>query len=231
MPLSLSFIPDGNRRWAQEKNKNTFQGHAAGADKIKEIIQWLQEGCADVDECVFWCLSRSNLERDEEELVGIFDLLKRYLGTMRKTFIHHQVAFLALGEIHLLPIDVQAAVHDLEADTRAFITQRRLGFWLAYDRDYDLIRSTREVIQKHPHISDPAELEWLIRTDGGYARGMRDPDILIRTGAKKWHRTSGAFMGRETALYFTETLWPDFSLDTLQKVIEWAKSNVHTHGL
>jgi undecaprenyl diphosphate synthase len=110
------------------------------------------------------------------------------------------------------------------------LDRRRLGFWIAYDRDYDLIRATREVVKKYPEIHDPKEIERLIRSEGGYAHGMRDPDILVRTGAKKWPRTSGAFMGRETEIHFTETLWPDFSLDTLKKIIEWAQDKVHTHG-
>jgi len=230
MSLSLSFVPDGNRRWAKEKNKNTLQGHTAGTDKIKEIIQWLNTNSR-IDECVFWCLSRSNLSREMEELDGLFFLLKHYLKKFKKELIKNQVAFLALGEITLLPQDVQEIIKTLEEDTRQFIEQRRLGFWLGYDRDYDLIRATREVVKKYPEIEDPQEIETLIRTDGWYARGMRDPDILVRTGAKKWHRTSGAFMGRETEIHFTETLWPDFSLDTLQKIIEWAQEKVHTHGL
>lgn len=41
------------------------------------------------------------------------------------------------------------------------------------------------MIQKYPDIEDPKEIEKHIRTDGGYARGMRDPNILVRTGAKK----------------------------------------------
>ncbi len=230
MALSLSFVPDGNRRWAQEKNKNTLQGHTAGADKIKEITQWLNAN-TEVDECVFWCLSRSNLERDQVELDGIFFLLKHYFETMKKSLIKNQIAFLALGETHLLPEDIQKTIHRLEEDTKQFIERRRLGFWLGYDRDYDLIRATREVVAKYPEIEDPKEIEKLIRTEGGYAHGMRDPDILVRTGAKKWQRTSGAFMGRETEIHFTETLWPDFSLDTLQKIIEWAQEKQHTHGL
>gem|GEM_PF-2891169 len=95
MSLSLSFVPDGNRRWAKEKNKTTLQGHTAGADKIKEITQWLNIN-TEVDECVFWCLSRSNLERDQAELDGIFYLLKHYFESMKKSFIKNQIAFLAL---------------------------------------------------------------------------------------------------------------------------------------
>lgn len=230
MALSLSFVPDGNRRWAQEKGKNTLAGHTAGADKIKEITQWLNTN-TEVDECVFWCLSRSNLERDQAELDGIFFLLKHYFETMKKNLIKNQIAFLALGETYLLPEDIQKTIHRLEEDTKKFIERRRLGFWLGYDRDYDLIRATREVVAKYPEMNDPKEIESLIRSEGGYARGMRDPDILVRTGAKKWQRTSGAFMGRETEIHFTETLWPDFSLDTLQKIIEWAQEKQHTHGL
>lgn len=231
MALSLSFVPDGNRRWAQERNKNTLEGHVAWSDKIKEIVKWLHKNSSEIDECVFWCLSRSNLERDQAELDGIFYLLKHYFDTMRSNLIKHQIAFLALWEIHLLPDDIQEVITQLEEETQHFVEKKRLGFGLAYDHDYDLIRATREVCRRYPGIEDPKEIERRIRTDGGYARGMRDPDILVRTGAKKWHRTSGAFMGRETEIHFTETLWPDFSLDTLQKIIEWAQAKVHTHGL
>ncbi len=230
MALSLSFVPDGNRRWAKAKNQNTIQWHTAWAKKIEEITKWLNTNI-EVDECVFWCLSRSNLERDQAELDGIFYLLKHYFESMKRNLVENQIAFLALWETHLLPDNIQKTIHDLEETTKAFITRRRLGFGLGYDRDYDLIRATQKVLQKYPEINDPKEIEQLIRTEGGYARGMRDPDILVRTGAKKWHRTSGAFMGRETEIHFTETLWPDFSLDTLQKIIEWAQEKVHTHGL
>jgi undecaprenyl diphosphate synthase len=184
MPLSLSFVPDGNRRWAKEKNKNTIQGHTAGAKKIEEITKWLKDNI-EVDECVFWCLSRSNLERDQDELDGIFYLLKHYFDSMRKSLVENQIAFLALGEIHLLPDDIQAVIKQLEEDTKHFIERRRLGFGLAYDRDYDMIQATKKVLEKYPEISDPKDIEKLIRTEGGYARGMRDPDILVRTGAKK----------------------------------------------
>jgi undecaprenyl diphosphate synthase len=127
MSLSLSFVPDGNRRWAQEKNKNTIQGHTAGAKKIEEITKWLNEN-KEVDECVFWCLSRSNLERNKDELDGIFYLLKHYFESMKKNLVKNQIAFLALGEIHLLPENIQKVVKQLEEDTKTFLDRRRLGF-------------------------------------------------------------------------------------------------------
>lgn len=231
MKISLSFVLDGNRRWAQENNKNTLAGHTAGAEKMKEIIRWITDSAPEIDECVFWCLSRANLSREKWELDGLFFLLKHYLKKLKKELIKNEVAFLALGEIRLLPTDIQKKIAELEKNTQQFIKKRRLGIWLAYDRDYDIIQATKKVLQKYPKIQDPKEIEKLIRTDGGYARGMRDPDILVRTGAKKWHRTSGAFMGRETEIHFSETLWPDFSLDTLKKIIEWLQQKEHTHGL
>jgi len=96
MKISLSFVPDGNRRWAKENNTITLKGHIAGVKKIQEIMKWVHQEVTEVDECFFWCLSRSNLERDQKELDGIFTLLKHYFETMRKNLIKHQIAFLAL---------------------------------------------------------------------------------------------------------------------------------------
>ncbi len=128
MPLSLSFIPDGNRRWATAQDKTTLEGHTAGANKIKEIIEWLRINTSEVDECVFWCLSRSNLERNQKELDGIFFLLRHYFTTLRSNFMEHRIAFLALGETHLLPDDTREVIQQLEEDTRQFIKHKRLGF-------------------------------------------------------------------------------------------------------
>ena len=229
MKISLSFVLDGNRRWAKERGGNTLFWHTAWVEKVQEVLQWLNHN-QEVDECVFWCLSRANLGREIEELKGLFFLLKHYLKKFKKELIDNKTAFLAIGEIYLLPKDIQKQISELEDATKQFVSHRRLGFWLAYDRDYDLIRATRAVCNRYPEIEDPQEIEKLIRAEGGYARGMRDPDILVRTGAKKWNRTSGAFNGRETEIHFTETLWPDFSLDSLKKIIEWVQKKEYTYG-
>lgn len=192
-------------------------------------MQWLNHS-QEVDECVFWCLSRANLGREIEELKGLFFLLKHYLKRFKKELIDNKTAFLAIGEIYLLPKDIQKQIAELEDATRQFMSHRRLGLWLAYDRDYDLIRATHAVIKKYPDITDPKEIESHLG-ECGYAKNMRNPTVLVRTGAKKWNRTSGAFMGRETEIHFTETLWPDFSLDSLKKLIEWVKKKEHTYGL
>ncbi|MEI6710845.1 MAG: undecaprenyl diphosphate synthase family protein [bacterium] len=94
---------------------------------MEEITKWLNTN-TEVDECVFWCLSRSNLERDQAELDGIFYLLKHYFESMKKNLVKNQIAFLALGETYLLPDDIQKTIHDIEEATKDFITRRRLGF-------------------------------------------------------------------------------------------------------
>jgi undecaprenyl pyrophosphate synthase len=61
-------------------------------------------------------------------LNGLFFLLKQYLKNFKKELIHNQVAFLALGEITLLPTNIQKLIADIEQSTQQFMNQRRLGF-------------------------------------------------------------------------------------------------------
>lgn len=228
--ISLAFVPDGNRRWAKSRGKTTLAWHAAGAKKFEEILQFIN-GQDRIDEVFFWALSRANLDRDPRELRGIFSLLKKYFISLQHHLVMHRVAFLAFGETYLLPQNIQDGIRDLEDMTREFMHHKRFGMGLAYDRDLDLIRATQIVLQKYPHLRDPADIETFLGREWWYARWMRNPDILIRTGSSKGRRTSGAFMGRETEIVFTETLWPDFSLEMLQKIIQWTHENEHTYGL
>ena len=37
IPQHIGIILDGNRRWAQERNLDTFRGHKAGFDNLKKV--------------------------------------------------------------------------------------------------------------------------------------------------------------------------------------------------
>ena len=52
-----------------------------------------------------------------------------------------------------------------------------------------------------------------------YTKNLPDPDVLIRTGGE--HRISNflLFQIAYSEIYFIDTLWPDFSTDELQNIL------------
>ena len=40
IPQHIVLFPDGNRRWAKEKNLNIQQGYLKGKDKFNDFLLW-----------------------------------------------------------------------------------------------------------------------------------------------------------------------------------------------
>jgi len=72
--MHLSFIMDGNRRWAKECGQGSRHGHSAGFAKIQDIVPWCLENS--VEYASFWMLAKKNIEhRSPEEIGDIYDIL------------------------------------------------------------------------------------------------------------------------------------------------------------
>jgi undecaprenyl diphosphate synthase len=63
-----------------------------------------------------------------------------------------------------------------------------------------------------------------------YTRNLPDPDLLIRTSGE--HRISNYLLWQiaYAELYFSDTLWPDFTSDDLYKAIESYQSRERRFG-
>ena len=43
VPQCIGIIMDGNRRWARARGMSSFEGHRAGKEKLKEVMEWVKE--------------------------------------------------------------------------------------------------------------------------------------------------------------------------------------------
>jgi undecaprenyl diphosphate synthase len=74
IPRCIGVIMDGNRRWAKARGQNTLAGHAAGYEKLKELVGWAKE--AGIEWVVAYAFSTENWKRSSEEvgfLTGLFE--------------------------------------------------------------------------------------------------------------------------------------------------------------
>lgn len=211
MPRHIAFLIDGNRRWAEKRRKLPMLGHRQGVETVKQITRaCMNRG---VPYVTFWALSTENMkERSEKELQYLFGLLEKSEKFL-KDFLHSaRVRY--IGDIKGLPKACRDVLSRIEKKTREN-TGINSTLALNYGGRDELIRAMKKMMKSSNSISE--------KNFGAYLDtvGIPDPDLIIRTGGR--NRLSG-FMPWQSVyseLYFTDTLWPDFSEQELSKAIAW----------
>ena len=78
----VAIIPDGNRRWAKERNLPTILGHEKGYERVRECVSYAREmGIAFVS---VWAFSTENWKRKEEEIDDLMGLVSKGLSKIHE---------------------------------------------------------------------------------------------------------------------------------------------------
>lgn len=209
VPHHIAIIPDGNRRWARDRNLPIFEGHRKGAERLKELAETAKE--LDIKVATFWAFSTENWERTKEEVVMLMSLFERVFQKYSQKLIENKIHFTHLGRKDRLPKRLLTLIHETEEKTNQF---RDHYFALALDyggRD-EVMRATQQMSNINKKELD----QFLDTKDLPYPY----PDLVIRTGGEQ--RTSG-FMIWQAAYsewIFYPAYFPDFTPADLKKCIE-----------
>lgn len=222
IPEHVAIIMDGNRRWAASRGLGPVEGHRVGAEStIKPIVEHaIKKG---IKYLTFWAFSSENRKRDKEELRGLFRIFHRALG-MKKNLEDLDkmgVQIQIIGDVDWFPPDIAKMAKEYARKTKDndVIT---VSFALNYGGREELLRAVSRLLDKIQTHQRSAEEPITEEEFASYldTSGMPDPDLIIRTGGER--RLSGYFPWQTvySELYFTDTLWPDFTSEELDKALE-----------
>ncbi len=212
LPKHIAIIPDGNRRWAKERDVPSFFGHKSGVDNAKKLVKKTRE--MGIGYFTGWMFSTENwLARSKEEMDGLFSLVHSVVDDFKKQFMEDGTRFIHLGRKDRLPKDIIQSIKELEDASKD-----NKEFTVAIAMDYggrdEITRATKAVISKGLEVT-PENIKAHLDT-----RDMPDPDLIIRTGFEK--RLSGFMLWQSeySELYFPDCYFPDFVPDKLEKAVE-----------
>lgn len=210
----VAIIMDGNRRWAKAQGLDPVRGHEQAA---KMAVEPLIEKCVSlgIPYVTFWAFSTENWKRDEDELKGLFDVFRLALGQLALRFIQRGARLRILGDVSRFPKDI--AQKSLEMISKSAKNHKiTVTFALNYGGRDEILRAVKKmVVQKTPveNINEDLFSSFLDTA------GIPDPDLVIRTGGEQ--RLSGYLPWQSvySELFFTPTLFPDFTPDQLVMAI------------
>lgn len=220
----VALIMDGNRRWARLYDKPLIEGHEEGRRRIEPIVKRAAE--FEIDVVTFYTLSLENLNRPEQEVTGLMQVLRNGFSSLTEELMEGNARFHLLGDINRFPPDLQENFMQAE-DVSKDKTGITVNLALAYEGRDEVARAFNRIVRKG--FREGGIDEELIRENLDTA-GQPDPDLVIRTGGRS--RLSG-LMPLQTVyseIYFVDVLWPDFTIGEFDKAISWWKQQVRTFG-
>jgi tritrans,polycis-undecaprenyl-diphosphate synthase [geranylgeranyl-diphosphate specific] len=221
IPNHVALILDGNRRWAKRHLIIQQEGHWKGADAVENLLDWCEE--FDIKIITLYALSAENLEREDDELQYLYELiLKRLKKLYNDPRIHkNKMRVKAIGRIELLPDSIKEILRQLDDATENY-DGHFLNIALAYGGQYELVDAVKKIGEKirdgYLDVNDinKKEIESNLYTSH---LPQSSPDMILRTSGEK--RLSGFLMWQSaySELVFMDIFWPEFRKIDLMRAI------------
>ena len=212
LPSHIAFIVDGNRRWAQKRGLPAGAGHMEATNKTIEtlIFHSIKLG---IPYLTFWAFSTENWKRGQRFAGMLFKILETKMTKGVEKYNKAGIRLRLIGDISKLPAKLTKTLQKWEKDSAAN-SKITVIIALNYGGRDELLRAIKRVIET-PGVEDLKKtLEQKLDTVG-----IPDPDLIIRTGGEK--RLSGFLPWQSiySELYFTDTLFPDFTPQRLDEAL------------
>lgn len=233
VPKHVAFVCDGNSRWAKARHLPTAAGHAAGAERLIQILQCTRE--LGVEYCTMYGFSTENWQRPPVEIAEIFHVMEATVKRYKNFFLSQTIVLKILGDLDdtRIPQSLRETLRTLENDTYRLHNNKEDAVTLCVAINYggrqDILNASRKLAQQLQRDPDfeltEASFSTLLDT-----ANVPDPDLIIRTSGETRLSNFLLWNSAYSELYFTETYWPDFDEENLQSALQWYQSRKRRFG-
>ena len=221
VPVHVSFIMDGNGRWAKERGKERVYGHFEGVSSVRACVEAAVEN--GVRYLSLFAFSEENWNRPDDEVTTLMGLMVKAMADEMDSLDRNGVRFVVLGNRQKLGAQLNETIDACMARTQSNETLTLIIF-LSYSGKWDILQAAQRMaleLLDNPEKRETVENMSVADFDQYLVTaGFPDPDLIVRTSGE--HRLSNYLLwqGAYSEFYFTETLWPDFRKDDFRKALE-----------
>lgn len=206
----IAIIMDGNGRWAELSGKKRVKGHEAGAKVVKEITTFCASN-KDIERLTLYAFSTENWKRPRLEVEFLMKLLEKYLKDELITYLANNVRFEPIGDIRAFSKSLQKTIQRVKDET-AHCDGLIQSLALNYGAHDEILRAVNRLKGYEGDITEEMLTNTLDCKDS--------VDILIRTGGDKRLSNFLLWQADYAELFFSDTLWPDFTVTEFEKIIK-----------
>jgi undecaprenyl diphosphate synthase len=226
LPQHIAVIMDGNGRWAAQRHLPRVEGHRAGIDSVRDIVE--SSARLGIKVLTLYAFSVENWKRPITEVSTLMSLLKRYLRLELNTLLRNDIRFSVIGRAEELAPDVQRELKMAEEQT-ARNGGMQFNIALNYGGRAEIVEAARRAIASG---IKPADLDEQRFSDFLYTAGQPDPDLLIRTSGEMRISNFLLWQIAYAEIWVTDTLWPDFrKRHLLEAILAYQKRDRRYGGI
>ncbi len=218
-PQHIAFIMDGNGRWAASRALPRTFGHRKGLNRAEKVIQHTMDiGIPYISLYVF---STENWKRPQEEVDTLFKLAEQYIGNFQK-FCKDNVRVVFSGDLQPLPDSLKSKMGEV-LNLTANNTKITVNLCINYGGRNEVVRAVNQLVAQNKVITEQSVLQSMLN-------GLPAPDLIVRTGGQMRLSNFMLYEGAYSELYFTDTLWPDFSTKLYDRILDNYTKRVRNFG-
>ena len=218
LPTHVAMIMDGNGRWARKRLLNRVRGHERGTATVRTIVKASRE--LGIRYLTLYAFSTENWQRPKAEVTALMSILKNFLKSEKQEMLDQNIRLNTIGDTRKLPEAVKTLLLQT-MDATAGNTGLTLTLALSYGGRTEIVNMVKEITGRvsRGEIEKAAISEQVI--DGALdTRGIPDPDLMIRTSGEMRISNFLLWQLAYTELFFTDTLWPDFTRDEFEQILQ-----------
>jgi len=218
--MHLAIIMDGNGRWAKQKGLKRTEGHNKGAEVVREITTFCAKN-EDINILTLYAFSTENWKRPKMEIDFLMNLLDNYLKNELDTYIQNDIKFEVIGDMDKFSESLKKRIHTTRELTK---NNKKLTQVLAlnYGSRDEISRAVKKLIASKEEIT-PENIQKNLDIS-------QDVDILIRTSGEIRLSNFLLWQAAYAEMFFTKTLWPDFTAEELNEILHDFKHRERRFG-
>ncbi len=228
LPRHIGIILDGNRRWALSNKLAVWDGHKAGAKKLREVIKWIGE--LGIPTLTVFAFSTENFNRSKEEVDHFMNILNDELDYVYNNdeIMKNRIKIKFIGDISRFPeyiIEKIKMIEDKTKNNDRIIINVALG----YGGKWDIINATKQIAKlvKEGKL-DPEDINYDLfqRFLSTSHLNKQDVDMILRTGGEMRLSNFLLWQAAYSELIFLDVYWPDFrKIDLMRAIRTFQKRN------
>ena len=230
VPEHVAIIMDGNGRWATKKGLPRSFGHKKGVSVLKEILKASKNlGCKVL---TVYAFSTENWTRPTKEVDFLVNLFKEVLRNEIEEIHQELIKIKFIGDLSPFPEDLKQIIYNSES-----LTKNNNSFLLNVCANYggrqEIVKVAKELALKSSLGEiKPSEVNEELFNSELLTRGIKDPELLIRTSGEKRISNFLLWQLAYSEIYISDVLWPDFNeFEFLKAIIDYQSRNRRFGGI
>ena len=230
VPEHVAIIMDGNGRWATKKGFPRTYGHKRGVSVLKKILKTSKKiGCKIL---TVYAFSTENWKRPTEEVNFLINLFKEVLRKEIEEIHKESTKIKFIGDLTPFPEAVKEIISTSESLTKNN-NEFLFNICINYGGRQEIVKVAKELaLKSFSGEIKPSEVNEELFNSELLTRGIKDPELLIRTSGEKRISNFLLWQLAYSEIYISEVLWPDFNeFEFLKAIIDYQSRNRRFGGI